>query len=258
MKGLLGVGLRARPGHLVCDAASQWLLFGPDAGMADAVVPLLVPLGLGRTRRHLHRRGDIRTMAPAQKEWCLRGRQKFGFNFAVPVLPMAVLALAVAACREDRPPWRPDEVLREVETELRRFDGVTGDFVEVHLLMWQIEEGPTRGRLVEEALLWARNRLWDGTETWALIHAYRDPASDNAWHRSVSYIRTKNEALVPHTRLGYRRFKAPPSAADICGFLQHVRGLGVPSDVRHVSGGFPVRTWRVLTGQKPPCGFTGA
>ena len=89
------------------------------------------------------------------------------------------------------------------------------------------------------------------------MHAFRHPSGDNLWHRSVSYIETKDESKVPHTRLGYRRFQKQPTATDVCAFLRHVRGLGVDSGLRHVGGGFPQATWRRLLRRGAPCSFSG-
>jgi hypothetical protein len=185
----------------------------------------------------------------------------FPFQFRARVFVSALVALPAVGCTADRPPWRSDEILREVETELRRFDGVTGQFVEAEILMWQIEEriveAPARRFVVQEVLLWARHRPRGSTDRWALIHAYRHPADDNVWHRSVSYVETKNEALVPHARLGYKQFDAPPSAADVCRFLRHVRVPQVLSGFRRVAGGFPRHSWRRVIGQAPPCSYGG-
>jgi hypothetical protein len=82
-------------------------------------------------------------------------------------------------------------------------------------------------------------------------------SGDNLWHRSVSYIDTKDELRVPHTRLGYRRFQKQPTATEVCAFLLHVRGLGLDTGFRHVSGGFPKAAWRRLASRDAPCSFSG-
>ena len=123
--------------------------------------------------------------------------------------------------------------------------------------MWQTEKDPDRNFVVEEVLLWTKSDHTKQKQNWALVHAFRHPADENVWHRSVSYIETKNEALVPHTRLGYRPFAKPPSASDICAFLLHVRGLSLDSGFSHVAGDFPESTWRDLTGTSAPCSYSG-
>lgn len=171
---------------------------------------------------------------------------------------MAVVLLAGYACASERPPWTVEQILRDVQPELQRFDGVTQPIAEAHIMMWQVERDPARDFVVEEALLWTRSDSHPQGESWALVHAVRHPAADNLWHRSVSYIETTNETLVPHTRLGYRHFQSRPSATDMCAFLLHIRGLGLDSGFKHVSGGFPSENWRKLTSGDTPCTFSGA
>ena len=167
------------------------------------------------------------------------------------------LLLLWAGCASEQPPWTANEILRDVKPELREFDGVTEEFAEVHILMWQVERDAERDFIVEEARLWTRSDTRRQGEGWALVHAFRHPSGDNVWHRSVSYIETKDESRVPHTRLGYRRFQTLPSATDVCAFLLHVRGLGLDSGFSHLSGDFPKATWRRLVGREAPCSFSG-
>jgi hypothetical protein len=162
-----------------------------------------------------------------------------------------------SGCAPERPPWTPNEILQDVEPELREFDGVTQPIAVAHILMWQIERDNERAFIVEEALLWTRSDTTRAGESWALLHAFRHPSSDNRWHRSVSYIETKDESRIPHTRLGFRRFQTQPTATEVCAFLLHVRGLGLDSGFRHISGGFPSFAWRRLLGRDAPCSFSG-
>jgi hypothetical protein len=154
------------------------------------------------------------------------------------------LLLSVLGCASARPPWTAQEILREVGPELQRFDGVTEPVSEAHILMWQVERDARRDFIVEEALLWTRSETRPQRTSWALVHAFRHPFNDNAWHRSVSYLETKDESHWPHTRVGYRQCQAQPSATDVCAFLQHIRGLGSDSGFSHMSGGFPKAAWQ--------------
>jgi hypothetical protein len=171
--------------------------------------------------------------------------------------PVVALLLSGFACAADSAPWTAHEILRDVEPELQRFDGVTQPIEEADILMWQIERDPTRHFVVEELLLLTRSDTPQQGKRWALVHAFRHPSNDNTWHRSVSYIESKDEALVPHSRLGYRQFSTQPTATDVCAFLLHVRGLGVDSGFDHTAGDFPKATWRRLTGADAPCSFSG-
>lgn len=167
------------------------------------------------------------------------------------------LLLSGLGCASARPPWTAQEILREVEPELLRFDGVTEPVSDAHILMWQVERDARRDCIVEEALLWTRRETRPQSTSWALVHAFRHPFADNAWHRSASYLEAEDESRWPHTRVGYRQYQAHPNATDVCAFLRHVRGLGSDSGFRHVSGGFPKAAWQRLLGEVAPCGFSG-
>ena len=170
---------------------------------------------------------------------------------------MLCAMLLGSGCALERPPWTANEILHDVEPELREFDGVTHPIAEAQILMWHIERDSERGFIVEEALLWRRSGAKGPGESRALVHAFRHPSGDNVWHRSVSYIETKDESAVPHTRHGYRRFQKQPTATDVCAFLLHVRGLGLDTGLSRVSGGFPQAAWRRLVGRDAPCSFSG-
>lgn len=175
------------------------------------------------------------------------------------VLPLGAMLLLVACCTaHPGVPWSPAEILREVEPELRRFDGLDATLTEVEILMWQVEEDRSRGLVVEEALLWARAVATQSQQDgWALVHAFRHPSEDNTWHRSVSYLEPIPGSSWPHTILGYKRFDTPPGARAVCDFIRLVRGPALDSGFSHMSGGFPETTWMKLTGQTPPCTFSG-
>lgn len=160
----------------------------------------------------------------------------------------------IAGCAE-RLPWRADDILREAEPELRRFDGETGDLTDADILAWQIMKDDSRRFVVEEAILWGRGREDGGRNYWVLLHAYRHPSDENVWRRSVSHVEPATENAGPHTRLGYRRFDAPPSGADICSFIDHVRPVTPVAGFRRVSGKRRDRVWQRVTGQDPPCEF---
>jgi hypothetical protein len=175
------------------------------------------------------------------------------------VASVGAMLLLVAGCT-DRPrvPWSAAEILRAVEPELRRSDGLDDSLAEAEILMWQVREDRSRRLVVEEALLWARAA---GTHpqpgSYALVHVYRHPADDNTWHRSVTFVERAPESSWPHTVVGYKRFDTPPGAPAVCEFIRHVRGAALDRDFSHVSGGFPANSWLKLTGQTPPCTFSG-
>ena len=88
---------------------------------------------------------------------------------------VTILLLFGMGCASQRPPWTAQEILREVEPELQRFDGVNQPIVEAHILMWQIEEDPDRKFVVEEALLWTRSDSPRQGKSWAPERlVYRD------------------------------------------------------------------------------------
>jgi hypothetical protein len=166
---------------------------------------------------------------------------------------VAVL-LSIAGCAE-RLPWRAAEILRDLEPELRRFDGERGELTDVDILAWQIQKDDSRSFVVEEAFLWGRGQGDGGRNYWVLLHAYRHPNDENVWHRSVAFVEPAAENSAPHTRLGYRRFDAPPSGAEICSFIDHVRPIAPVVGFRRVSGKRRDHVWQRVTGQDPPCEF---
>jgi hypothetical protein len=189
---------------------------------------------------------------------CLRGRAAAGLaSHSVRWLWLLAPVLSIGACNAQPTPWTVLEILRDVEPELRQFDGVTQPIREARILMWQVERDRKNGFVDEEVLLWTASDTAKQEERWALVHAFRHPSDDNVWHRSVSYSETKNEALVPHTRLGYKQFSTPPNAIEVCAFLRLVRGPVLDTGFDHAAGDFPKATWRKLMGGESPCGFSG-
>ena len=66
---------------------------------------------------------------------------------------MLCVVVLGSSCTLERPPWTANEILRDVELELREFDGVTQSIAEAHIVMWQIERDSERDFVVEEAML---------------------------------------------------------------------------------------------------------
>ena len=186
------------------------------------------------------------------------------------------LVLLVASCGATDPhvPWDKADIVREVTSDLRRFEHLTSDFTEVEVLAWrtQVAESkpiefpptapvaaPVERTRSDSVLLWARIAS-KADSTWMVIQAYRASYQENRWRRVVSNreLRYPPPPLWPGetpdgTWHGFQRFNRAPASDEICRFAEVAFLRPVRDDWRTVSGALQTTTWSRVTGARPAC-----
>ena len=177
---------------------------------------------------------------------------------------VAAIAVSMTACglSDPAPPWDTVRIVRDLTSELRRFEGQAADFEQVEVLGWRVDALGRGDRVVQIVLLWGRTGPADAPIAWALVQGYRHPEAGDTWHRSL-FNRTLRSALT-HPRPGedvdgtwhaYRRYGHAPTVREICDFAavdsSLPRSLG---GYRRVLAELRKGTWLRLAGE-PGCGF---
>jgi hypothetical protein len=117
-------------------------------------------------------------------------------------------------------------MVRELTSDLRRFEGQASDFNQVEMLAWTIIARESKAR-VEIGLLWGRTGTATWPTGWALAQAYRHPEGDGLWHRRL-FSRHLRSPLI-YQRLGedadgtwhgFQRYAYPPTSREVCEFAE--------------------------------------
>jgi hypothetical protein len=147
------------------------------------------------------------------------------FLIRPPVVAAVMVCLTACGASDPSPPWDTKSMVRDLTSELRRFEGLATDFDEIELLAWRVDARDQAGPVVEIALLWGRTGTADAPTGWALVQGYRHPEEGDTWRRSL-YIR-ELRSLLTHPRPGedacgtwhaYRRYDHAPTVREICDF----------------------------------------
>jgi hypothetical protein len=183
------------------------------------------------------------------------------FLIRSPVVAAIIVSLTACGPSDPSPPWDTNPMVRDLTSELRRFEGLATDFDQFELLAWRVDarEGD---RVVEIALLWGRTGPADASTGWALVQGYRHPEAGDTWRRSL-YNRELRSQLT-HTRPGedadgtwhaYRRYDHAPTVPEICDFAAvDFFNDEKPGGNRRVSGELRKGAWLRVAGE-PSCGF---
>jgi hypothetical protein len=192
------------------------------------------------------------------------------------------LALTSCASADQAPPWDSAEMIRELTSELRLFEGLPSEFSEALVLAWRIDTRPattsspripvpggsgfmpTQPDRIEVALLWGRVVPQRGPGSWALVQGWRRPVDGEPWRRTV--INRDLSAPLTHLRPGedadgtwhgYQRYDRPPTSTDACSFAA-VDFLTRDLSWEQVAGAFQTRNWTRALGEAPVCQFSEA
>ena len=192
---------------------------------------------------------------------------------------LSLLALTSCAPADPQPPWDADEMVRQLTSDLRRFEGLSAELSDCVILAWRVDARPgvptlpriplpdgsgfvsTKEGRVEIVLLWGRIGPASAPTGWVLAQGYRHPGSDTAWQRSLinREVRARLTRLRPGedpdgTWHAYRRYDRPPTSQEACAFAAVDFLAGDPSWHR-IAGGFRTQAWMRALGGPPPCGF---
>jgi len=188
-----------------------------------------------------------------------------------------VLLLVVTSCRApDTPvPWNQSDIVRDLTAELRRYERLNGDFVQMEVLAWrrQVSEpkpvefppsapvaAPVQRSRSDSVLLWARIGT-AADSTWMLIQAYRAPDQENRWSRALINRERSNlsSPLWPGETPdgswpGIQKFSRAPTSEEVCEFARvaFLRARWT-RELRTVDGRIRENTWRRVTGSAPAC-----
>lgn len=198
-----------------------------------------------------------------------------GFSVAV----LLLLTLTSCAPADPHPPWDTDEMVRQLTSDLRRFEGLSADLRDSVILAWRVDARPgvptmpriplpdgsgfvsTKEDRVEVVLLWGRIGPANAPTGWVLMQGYRHPGIDTPWQRSLfhRYLRAPLTRLRPGedadgTWHAYQRYNRPPTSQEACAFAEVDFLAGAPSWHR-IAGGFRTQAWMRALGGAPPCGF---
>lgn len=170
-------------------------------------------------------------------------------------------------------------MVRQLTSDLRRYEGLPSELSESAVLAWRIDTGPRLSSLppipvpggsgfmppqesrVEIAMVWGRTGPESAPTGWALVQGFRHPGSGALWQRTI----INRELRAPLTRLrpgedrdgtwhGYQRYDRPPTSRDACDFAAVEFLVGDPSWHR-IAGGFRNRAWTEALGKAPACSF---
>jgi hypothetical protein len=179
-----------------------------------------------------------------------------------PVIAAILVLVASCGSSDPPPPWDTHQMVRELTSELRQFEGLTSDFDQTEVLAWRLDARGNKDR-VEIALLWGRTGPADTTTGWALVQGYRRPDGDNAWHRSLYYRELRSS--LTHSRPGedldgtwhaYQRYDHAPTVREICDFAAvDFFNADRHAGYRRVSGELRTAAWFRVAGEQPRCGF---
>ena len=63
-------------------------------------------------------------------------------SFLIRAAVITTIMVLVSSCgpSDARPPWDTDQMLRELTSELRQFEGLTTDFDQSEVLAWRVDE----------------------------------------------------------------------------------------------------------------------
>jgi hypothetical protein len=177
------------------------------------------------------------------------------------------------------PPWETAEMVRELTSDLRLFEGLQSEFTDVVILAWRIDTRPgvavlpriplpdgsgfvpPKEERVEIALLWGQTGPDRAPTGWAVVQGFRHPGSGKPWQRAII-----NRSLsAPLTDLrpgeepdgtwhGYVRYDRPPTSRDACDFAAVDFLVGAHSWHR-IAGAVRSRSWAHALGGEPACGF---
>jgi len=192
---------------------------------------------------------------------------------------LSLLALTSCVPSDPHPPWDTDEMVRQLASDLRRFEGLSAELSDCEILAWRIDTAPRPASMppipvpggsgfvppgvqrVEIVLLWGRTGPESAPTGWALVQGYRHPGSGAPWQRTL----INRELAVPLTRLrrgeeadgtwhGYHRYDRPPTSRDGCEFAAVDFLVGDPAWHR-TAGAFRNRAWARAFGEAPACRF---
>lgn len=192
-----------------------------------------------------------------------------------------VLLLCVTSCWAGDPPapWNQSDIVRDLTAELRQYEHLDGALTQAEVLAWRrpVSESkpvefppsapvpaPVQRTRSDSVLLWARTG--SGADSrWILIQAYRNPAQQNRWRRTVinRELRSPPPPLWPGetpdgTWHGLQRFDHAPTSEEVCGFARvEFLGMRWTREWRTVEGRIRESTWRRVTGAAPACRFGG-
>ena len=150
-------------------------------------------------------------------------------------------------------------MVRELTSELRRFEGQASDFNHVEVLAWTISARKNKAR-VEIGLLWGRTGTATAPTGWALAQAYRHPEGGGLWHRSL-FNRYLSSPLIHQrpgedadgTWHGFQRYAHPPTSREVCEFAEVDLAGQPPVPYRRLSGAVRTQAWLRAVGEQPVC-----
>ena len=192
-----------------------------------------------------------------------KDESRFGLSRSVrPAVAATFLLVASCGVSDSPPPWGTHQMLAELTSDLRRFEGLTTDFDQVEVLAWRRDARGRKDR-VETALIWGRTGPADAPTGWALVQGFRHPDRDNIWHRSLYNRELKSLLTQPRpgenlqgTWHAYHRYDHAPTVREICDFaaVDFFNAEG-HAGYRRVSGDVRKAAWFRVASEQPSCGF---
>ena len=184
------------------------------------------------------------------------------FSIRRPVVAAVTAFMTACGLSDPAPPWDTNQMVRDLTSELRRFEGLATDFDQVEVLAWRIDARGQEHRVVEIALLWGRTGPPDAPTGWALVQGYRHPEAKDTWRRSLynrelrsSLIRPRPGEDADGTWHAFRRYDHRPTSREICDFAAvDFFNAETPGGYRRVSGALRKGAWLRVAGE-PTCGF---
>ena len=173
------------------------------ASMAE---PQRDPAEKGRVRSGIHHEPRPRTRRR------IRRRQSASSDdrcFALPgaVRPaVAAIFVLVASCglNDSRPPWDTAQMVSELMSELRQFEGLTTNLDQVEVLAWRVDARDAKDRVPREDLhgTWHAYRRYDHAPTVREIcdFAAVDFSTRSAMQSIAAYPGTCESCLVPSSQ----------------------------------------------------------
>ncbi len=189
------------------------------------------------------------------------------------------IILTMSCVRDPQVPWDTEQMARELTAELRRFQGLSADLEEHHVVAWRVDTlrapppssrpspDDPRPERTQVGLLWGRTRADRTPARWLLVQGFQDADGTSRWQRAVTIRELKAPLVHPRpgedrtgTWHGVQMYDHPPTSREICDFA-NVEFFGslaeAAGNVRRVAGAVRRHAWRRVTGEEPACGFAG-
>jgi hypothetical protein len=154
--------------------------------------------------------------------------------------------------------------VRDLTSELRRFEGLTSELDDYEVLAWRVDAGNyIKTDRLEVILLWGRTGLVGGSTGWVLVQGFRYLSADRVWRRSLFWRTLKAPLLRVRpgedrdgTWRAFHRYDHAPTALEMCAFAEvSFLGPDTAAGYRRVAGSLQKRAWVRVTSEEPRCGF---